>query len=396
MLIYELHPPEELNRAVSLYSMGILVGPVIGPPLGGFLVEIANWRWIFLVNVPFGILSVATLIIFLPKLARIPVRPFDFLGFGLLAIGLLCLQLMLDRGQGKGWFTSAEIVVELSLCVTAFYMFMAHTFTTKHPFLDFTILKDRNFCLATMMTFIISLISFIPTVIFPLFLQHVRGYDVFDTGLILMPRGMAMVGSMLLMSRLPGNLDHRWLVAFGLVMNSVGFFFLGGLTPDYPSSLIIAVSVGTAIGQSIAMLPVQMLAFATMPLELRPMGTSLYNLIRATSVSVGTALALSYVARSTEDNHVRLLQKLSVYNPLMTGSNMPENVASPLFLKLLSIEIWRQATVIAYNNMFTIGFVLSVIIVPFAFLVREARQATPAPVVAEEREALDVAAGVHA
>src|SRR5262249_6820552 len=141
MLIYDIYPPREVGRALSYYSIGVLSGTVLGPPLGGFITDIASWRWIFFVNVPIGAVTVAAFLVLLPKIERTERRSFDYLGFGLLAIGLLCLQLFLDRGQNKDWFASTEIVTELAIAITALYMFLAHSFTAKQPFVDLALFK---------------------------------------------------------------------------------------------------------------------------------------------------------------------------------------------------------------------------------------------------------------
>jgi MFS transporter, DHA2 family, multidrug resistance protein len=372
MLLYDVYPRERLGRAIALYSMGSMSGIVIGPTLGGFITDVLSWRWIFLVNVPLAIVAVMGLLSTMPKIPRTESRPFDYFGFGLLALGLICFQLFLDRGEGKGWFESREIVMEFALALAALYMFIVHCVTAKDAFLDLTIFKDRNFVPATIITSVIAMVSLMPSLITPLFLQQVQGFDVLDTGVLLTPRGLAMIGSMFVLSRVVDRVDTRLVVIVGVAFYVVGFFGMRFMTPDWPSGLLIWTGIITAVGGSLTTLPLNLVAFSTLPLHLRPMGASLFNLFRGMGSSVGTALMMGYIAHSTENNHVRMLEQISVYNPVMSGPGMPEawSIADPLSLKLLSLEVWRQATVIAYNNAFTLGCIALVIGLPLLLMVR--------------------------
>jgi DHA2 family multidrug resistance protein len=391
-LIYDIYPREQIGRAMGTFSVFSLMGAVIGPSIGGFITGVASWRWIYLINVPVGIATVAVFVVFMPKFARAPARPFDYLGFTLLAIALFSLQLFLDRGQSEKWFESGEIIAELSIAVAALYMFVVHSLTAAHPFIDLTLFKDRNFVAGTIVNAGLGLVSFLPMVIAPLFLQHVQGYDPLQTGLLLTSRGVGMMTSMIILSRVAERFDPRILVSAGSLAMAWGFIGLSHLTVDSPASLLIWTSLVQSVGMSLTMLPLNLVSFATLSASLRPMGASLYMLARGTAMSCGTALALSYAARSTENNHVRLLEHISVYNPAMSGPGMEAwSMTDPLALKLLSLEVWRQASVIAFDNVFTVAGFIMLAIIPALLLIRITRQPAKAPE-AEAIEAVHVEA----
>jgi DHA2 family multidrug resistance protein len=247
-------------------------------------------------------------------------------------------------------------------------------------------------------TFILSLVSYMPSVVTPLFLQHVQGYGVLGTGLILTPRFIGMAGGMLLMSRIVDKVDQRVLVSLGLGLTLCGFASLRDLTPITPAIVLIGAGILQALGTSVTMVPLNLSTFTTISSEMRPMAMAIYNLARGTSQSLGTALTLSYISRSTEDNHVRLLQQISVYNPVMTGSMPAEwSLTNPLSLKLLSLEVWRQASVIAYDNVFSIACLSSIACFPIVLILRKKAQGEYHKSAPEDRQesadALDI---VHA
>lgn len=385
MLLYDIYPRERLGRAMGLFSMGVLSGSVIGPSLGGFITDVSSWRWIFLVNVPVAAVTILGLVTFLPKLPLTKTRPFDYFGFGLMAIGLCAFQLFLDRGQGKSWFESQEVIIELALAASAFYMFITHSLTARHPFIDLALFKDRNFVMGTGLNFAAGLITFMPSALTPLFLQNVQGYDVLDTGLVLTPRGVGMVVSMFFLSRIADRVDTRLLLVVGSLCLGIGFLGLRTITPDSSAFVMIWTGVIQSFGLSLTLLPLNLIAFSTLAEHLRPIGASMFNLFRSTATSAGTAVAVSYLAQSTEDNHVRLLQQISIFNPAITGPGMPQamSVETPLSLKLLTLEVWRQASVIAFDNVFTLGALTAFSMLPLMLLIkkpapREAREQDPA------------------
>jgi DHA2 family multidrug resistance protein len=253
--------------------------------------------------------------------------------------------------------------------------------------------RDRNFVTASVMIFVTSVVNVIPTTVIPLFVQNVQGYDVLYTGILLTPRGVGAVLIMLFLGRVADRTDIRVVILIAMLLQAVSAYAFRFITPDWPGNQLMCWSTVAAIGTSMSTLPLNLIAFSTLSPQMRPMGASLYALVRNVSQGLGAALTISYIARSTEANHVRLLERISIYNPIMTGPGMPDSwsATSPLSLKLMSLEVWRQASVIAYANLFTISAIGVFFFLPLLLIVRAPkRKSAPNPV--EEAEILEPSA----
>src|SRR6185312_6118779 len=204
-VMLNINPRERMGQAMAVYGAGIMVGPIIGPTLGGYLTESFNWRWVFLVNLPVGILAVSMLLAQMPK-TEIRRRPFDFFGFGMLAIAVGALQMMLDRGAEVDWFSATETWIYLGLVIAGMWVFLIHCATTEHPFVDFKMFKDLNFVMGLIFIFLIGITLFSGLALLPPLLQNLMGYPVIYTGLVMAPRGIATMVSMIVVGRLMGKL----------------------------------------------------------------------------------------------------------------------------------------------------------------------------------------------
>ena len=223
---------------MAIYGAGIMVGPIIGPTLGGWLTESFNWRWVFLVNLPVGVLTVAMLILYMPT-TEIKRRPFDFFGFGMLALAVGALQLMLDRGADVGWFGATETWVYLGLLIAGLWVFIVHCATTEHPFVDLKIFRDRNFSMGLVFMFIIGITLFSGLALLPPLLQNLMGYPVIYTGIVMAPRGVATMASMMVVGRLVGKVDARALVLFGLALMAYSLYMMTGFNLQMDSTGVV-------------------------------------------------------------------------------------------------------------------------------------------------------------
>ena len=213
----DIYPFERRAQAMAIFGMGVMVGPITGPTLGGYLTEMYNWRYVFYVNLPFGILAVTGLLIFLPKAAPRSELRFDWTGFAVLAMGVAALQLMLDRGQKQDWFSSREIVIEAVLAGLGLYLFVVHMFTAKRPFLPPGLFKDRNFVCGVSMVFCTATVMLASSALMAPYLESLAGYPVATAGLSMAPRGIGTMIGMQVASRLANVVDHRKLMAAGLL-----------------------------------------------------------------------------------------------------------------------------------------------------------------------------------
>src|SRR4051812_5217729 len=210
----DIYPPEQRGSAMAIWGMGVMVGPILGPTLGGYLTENLNWRWVFYVNLPFGILALLGLMFFLPKGESQSGRRFDWFGFGVLALGVGALQIMLDRGELLNWFGSTEIIVEAVLAGLGLYLFLVHMATAERPFIPPRIFRDRNFAAGLGIMFAVGAILFSTAALLAPYLQVLADYPVFTAGLAMAPRGFGTMAAMFLAGRLAARFDPR-LVMFG-------------------------------------------------------------------------------------------------------------------------------------------------------------------------------------
>ncbi|HTE82509.1 MAG TPA: DHA2 family efflux MFS transporter permease subunit, partial [Reyranella sp.] len=214
-IMMDTYPREEQGKAMAMWGVGTMIGPIVGPSLGGWLTDEFTWRWVFYVNLPVGILCAFGILVLVRDNAHDRPRPFDMLGFMFLAISIGSFQLMLDRGQQLDWFDSIEIIIETLVAGVAFTMFLIHMMTDHHPFLSRDLFRDRNLSVGLILTAITGLVLIVTATLMPPFLQQLKGYPVFTTGIVMAPRGIGTMLSMFLVSRLIGKVDARWLIAIG-------------------------------------------------------------------------------------------------------------------------------------------------------------------------------------
>src|SRR5580700_1260828 len=262
-VLFTIYPKERQGFAMALFGVGVMVGPVLGPVLGGWLTENYSWRYVFYINLPIGILGLIGMIAFLPDTPRKEGEKLDWFGFGTLSLALGSLQIMLDRGEIKDWFSSGEIVIEAIIAASAFYLFVVHTLTAKKPFVRPELFRDRNFAAGVVFVSIVGLTYYSSLALQPPFLQELMNYPVVTAGLVMGPRGVGTMASMLLVGRLVGRVDTRLLLAIGLALTAWSFYAMTRWTPDVSQMTIIGVGIVQGMG----------LAFFTVPLAVAVLST---------------------------------------------------------------------------------------------------------------------------
>lgn len=371
-LMLDIYPRERHGQAMAVFGTGVMVGPTVGPVLGGFITDAFGWRWIFLINVPFGLVALAGMMIFLPKVERDRATPFDFLGFGLLSIAIACLQLVLDRGEAKDWFASTEIIIEATLAGLCGYLFLVHVLTARHPFLDPAVFRDRNFSAGVLVILVLGMLMLSAVFVIPPYLQHLRGYTVFDTGLILAPRGIAMMAGMFLTGRLITRFDPRAILLTGTLINLLALYEMRHFTLETPISTVVWTGMLQSFGLGLLFVPVNVMTFATLSATLRPVGTSLYHLTRGVGNSLGVALVVGVITRGTDNNLMSIADHITPFNPLLSSGALPPEftMTDTMSIKLMQLEIIRQAAMIAYNNAFILQILISLLILPLLLIQR--------------------------
>jgi MFS transporter, DHA2 family, multidrug resistance protein len=366
----EIYPPEQRGMAMSIWGMGVMLGPIMGPTLGGWLTENYSWHWVFLVNLPIGIVTVAGLLIFMTETRPVANLRFDWLGFLALSIGIGSLQLMLDRGEQLAWFESNEIFAEMIVSIAGFYVFFAHSFTTKNPFVDFAMFRDRSFASAVVFMFAVGVILYSTLSLSTPFIQGIMNYPVVTAGELLATRGLGTLAGMIAVGRLMRVVEARTLIFIGTALIAVTLYETIGYTEQTSAYTVVTVGMLQGLGLGLVFVPLSTVAFITLPGSLRTNGSSILTLIR----NIGSAIGISIVAAKLTSNttifHSQLVESLTPFN---TALQMPD-VASHLDIKsqtglgLLDAIVTQQAAIIAYANDYKMLMVVSIIMLPFVFL----------------------------
>ncbi len=351
----DIYPFSRRQQAMAIFGMGVMLGPIAGPTLGGYLTETFNWRFVFYVNLPFGILAVAGLMVFLPKAEARAEMKFDWTGFTVLAMGVAALQLMLDRGENHDWFSSPEIVIEAVLAGLGLYLFIVHMFTAERPFLPPGLFKDRNFVCGVTMVFFTGTLMLASSSLMAPYLENLAGYPVQDAGISMAPRGIGTIFGMQIVSRLTTYFDHRKLMAIGLLTLGAAFNSMGSWTPDISQSqMMLTLGLqGFAIG--FVFNPMTVMAFTTLPAHLRPYSTSLQSLCRSIGQAVGVSITSLMLVRNTQVSHADLAASITPFDRTLQHHDAISRALDPTTshgAALLDQMINHQAQIIAFNDDF--------------------------------------------
>jgi MFS transporter, DHA2 family, multidrug resistance protein len=380
-VLLDINPPKDHPRAMAIWVMAITIGPILGPALGGWLTENYSWRWVFYINVPFGILSVLGTILFL---SESPVRKsrFDFFGFATLSLAIGALQLLLDLGQLKDWFSSPEIWFFAGVAAVSLYLFVVHMLTTSTaPFVSPALFKDRNFLAGNVFIFIVGVVMFATLALLPPLLQDLLSYPIVLTGLVTAPRGVGMLAAMLIVSRLIGRVDPRLIILAGLIVTALSLWGMTGFYLQMDTSMVIWTGLAQGLGSGMVYVPLAAVAFATLPPAHRNEGTAFFSLLRNIGSSIGISVVTTMLTRNTQMMHSRLAEHVTPYlDPLR-----PAISVTARGMAMLNQTVTTQATMIAYNNDFKMMMILSLCAMPFVALLSSGKPSPSAePVVLVE------------
>jgi MFS transporter, DHA2 family, multidrug resistance protein len=372
--LFTVYPKERQGFAMALFGVGVMVGPVLGPVLGGWLTENYSWRYVFYINLPIGILCLIGMIVFLPDTPRREGEKLDWFGFGTLSLGLGALQLMLDRGETKDWFGSGEIIIETVVAASAFYLFLVHTFTAEKPFVRPELFRDRNFAAGVVFVSIVGLTYYSSLALQPPYLQELMNYPVVTAGLVMGPRGVGTMASMLVVGRLVGRLDTRILLGIGLALTAWSFSAMTGWTPDVSQASIIGVGIVQGVGLGFLFVPLSAATLSTLPAEQRTEGAGFYNLSRNIGSSVGISVVNALLTRNTQVNHASIASHVTAVNH---GFDAPSvaHFWDPLTAAgraALDSVITEQAQIIAYIDDYKLLMIATLAVFPLLLVFRRA------------------------
>jgi DHA2 family multidrug resistance protein len=369
-VLLDINPPARHARAMSMWVMGVTLGPIIGPALGGWLTENYNWRWVFYVNLPVGCLAFLGIASFLPKSPTRKSR-FDFFGFTALSLAIAGLQIMLDRGQLLDWFSSTEIWIESAVAAVAFYLFVIHMLTTtERSFVSPSLFKDRNFLTGNVFIFIIGVILFATLALLPPLLQDLLNYPVVTTGLVTAPRGFGTLIAMVIVSQILGKVDIRLIIGSGFVLTAVSCWQMTGFDLQMDSTRLIWAGVLQGAGVGFVYVPLATATFATLSPALRNEGTAFFSLIRNIGSSIGISVVNTLLTRNTQIMHAVLGEHVNRYSPMLRAK-LPPGGPSLHSLASLNATVTEQAAMIAYNNDFKLMMVLCFAAIPLLLLLRK-------------------------
>jgi DHA2 family multidrug resistance protein len=348
VVLLDAYPPDQHGSAMSMWGMGVMLGPILGPTLGGWLTEYYSWRWVFFINAPIGIFSFIGLSASLPELDAGPRAKLDVTGFALLSVAIASLQLMLDRGETKDWFTSREIVIEAGVAAFALYLFLAHTLTARKPFIPPHLFRDRNFVAGLILIFIVGIVLFATSALLPPFLQNLRDFPVVTTGLAVAPRGLGTMIAMQAVGKLIRIVDARKLMAIGMGFTALSLYWMAGYTLDVPMWFLTVSLIVQGLGIGMVFVPLSTVTFGTLSPQDRSDGTALFSLSRNVGSSVGIAAAFAYQTRMTQVNHAYLTEHITPFNPALSQYlNAQGGLQQMAGLGTIVTEISRQAGMLA-------------------------------------------------
>ncbi|UZK67171.1 DHA2 family efflux MFS transporter permease subunit [Sphingomonas sp. M1-B02] len=372
-VMLDINPPERQAKAMAIWGMGIMVGPIMGPVIGGWLTDNFDWRWVFYVNLPIGVICVAILWFLLPS-RPITKRRFDLFGFSMLSLGIAGLQLMLDRGQGEDWLSSTEVWVEMLIAVIAIWMFTVHMATAKQPMFDREIWKDRNLVTAIAFMLVVGVVMMATMALLPPMMQTLYGHSVLDTGLLLMPRGIGVVLTMAVSAQLTQRgFDPRYLVGAGMSIAAFSLWQMTHWSLDMDAWPVIVSGFVQGLGMGLVFMPLTGIAFSTLSPRFRTEAASLTNLSRNIGASVGISLVTTLLARSIQTSHEALVPNIRAETLNTIDPNLLQMLggSSDAVMAMADLEINRQALMIGYLNDFYAMMILTALSVPLVFFLRK-------------------------
>lgn len=368
--ILDMYTMEERAKSMAIVTIGIMMGSVFGPTLGGVLTEFYDWRWIFFINLPIGLLALAGIFGLMRETEKKSRIKFDAFGFVMLALGICALQLALDRGESQGWLQSNEIIVEFIIAALCFYTFVVHMFTHREPFLEAALFRDRNFLAALIFLFFSSSSMLVVLALLPIYLQNLLGIPALNAGILMAPRAIATLITSLLIPRLAAKLDLRMLLASGVVLSTVALYQMAHFTLDISIATIVCTGLIQGVGVALTNTPANILLVSTLDRRYFTEASAMNNLVRNIGSSSWIALMVAMFTHNTQVFHAELSQSVTAFRDATQIFSLPQawNWTTAAGAMALDGEVTRQASGIAIFNDFSIMQWTALMTLPLVFL----------------------------
>jgi DHA2 family multidrug resistance protein len=359
----DIYPASMRGRAMSMWGMGVMIGPIIGPTLGGYLTFYYNWRYVFFVNLPFGIAAILGLLFLMPRITTAHKIRFDWIGFFVLSMGLAALQIALDRGEELDWLNSTTVVVCLVVAALGLYLFIVHMLTAKAPFIPRATFRDRNLNAGLVTMFSVGIVLLASSALLAPYLENLDNYPVAQAGLVMAPRGVGTMAAMLVAGRLVTKVDPRILMFFGYLLLGYSIYMLEGWTPSVSEGYMMLTITIQGAGLGFVFLPLQVIAFYTLSPDLRTQGTSVLALMRNVGSAIGISVTSALLDHQTHYEHAVLTQFITPFaRPLQAGGMVSRllNPSTASGASLLDSAITNQAQIIAYVDDYKLLFITTI------------------------------------
>jgi DHA2 family multidrug resistance protein len=394
-ILVESFPRTKQGMAMAVYGMGVVVAPIIGPTLGGWITDSFSWRWIFFINVPVGVAAILMTMAIVqdpPYMVRKTLKQglkIDFIGLGLLSVGLGFVQVVLDKGQTDDWFESHFIVWCSVIGILGLIGVVLWELRQTQPLVDLRLFAQRNYSLATFMMFAMGVILYGTTVLLPILVQTLMGYTAEWAGLVLSPGGIVTLFVMPLVGRLLGIFQPRWLVVCGLVILGAGMYRLSELSLQTGFWTFVTVWTMSRAGMPFLFVPINVMAFAYIPREKTNSATGLINLTRNMGGSVGISLVTAAQTRMAQISQSNLSSNITALNPvyasrlhnlqgaLQAAGSSPIQAAQQAQAVLYG-EMLRQSAMLAFVDVFRVLAWICVALIPLMFLMKPIKRGGPA------------------
>lgn len=373
--VLDVWPQEKHGPAMAWWGVGVMVGPILGPVVGGWLTDSFDWRWVFLINLPVGVICLTWAAAVLPE-PQLPQRRFDALGFVLLALGLAALQLALDRGQQLDWLASWEVRIEFGIAIAGLWAFGVHAMTTPGALIDRALLTDRNALTGCLFIMLVGFLLVATTALVPTMVQNLFGYPVVAAGELMMPRGIGMMLAMMSAGQLLGRgVDPRGMLAVGFTLTGAALWGMSLFSPAQGAWPFIVTGFFQGAGLGLIFVPLNTVSFASLAGTLRTDAAAIYMLLRNIGGSIGISVAVALLERQAQVSHADIGSGITPFSQPWADPATLAAAGAGGVVAMLDATVNRQALMIAYIDVFRAMAIMALAVLPLLTILRRAKRA---------------------